>query len=291
MLYIAFCKGLFAGAPRGSYHWEEGECSEIYITDEHPIHDEVIGARPSISFTRGPVQFYSLGMGDMLTHDLSIDSRTKAVLLPGVMSINCSSRNRHESGYIAWTVSENLWLFREKLMGTNLFFEIGRQPQISATSSAEGIVASDSGQEWFCTTVSSSFQLPRKSKVTPLNQEVLRSIDVQLRTQGIGGSRSGPASTTNGDLPYNVQASPPPGYLRDASDVHGGTPDPGGDSQISSTQVAHPLDPARTVVVRTVHPNSPGMRPPSMAGRAIPIAPSSVEESSSVATLVYKTKV
>jgi len=291
-LYNAFCKGLFAASPKGAYHWEEGEGSEILITDEHPVKAEIIGPRPAVSFTRSAVQFYSLGQDDMLQYKFDTGKKTKGVLIPGTMSINCCSRSDIESERIAWVIAEHLWLLRETLMGYDKFFEIGRQPQISAPSSAEGIVSGDHGDEWTCTTVSSPFQFPRMSQYTPLNREIVDSIEMQIQTQLMtirGAAVGGPRGLPNGVDMYNMRADPPPAFFPGASDAHGRSPDPGEKLPPPPTFAAHPLDPARMVMVRTIHPNRPGLRPPSMGGRAIPIADTSVEESSS--TPPFKTRV
>jgi hypothetical protein len=293
VLYNAFVKGLFATLPRGSYHWEEGEGTEIWVSDENPVQADVVGMRPAVSFTRGPIQFYSLGMDDMLSYNYQTGKKTKVALIPGVMSINCSSRVQAESENIAFFVAEHLWLLREKLMGYDKFFEIGRQPQVSAPSPAEGIIAGDGGEEWYCTTVSSPFQFPRKSQFTPLNQTVVNEIQLQIQTQ-LSTLREmnpgGPSVSHNGvEVPVHTCESGPPSFFPEASDARGRTPDPAGTLPNPPTYAAHPLDPARQVRVRTIHPFRPGLRPPSMGGRAIPIADCRVEESSS--TPPFKTKV
>lgn len=292
VLYNAFVKGLFRAAPKGMYHWEEGDDSEILITDEHPVKASVIGKRPSISFTRSAIQFYSLGLDDMLQFNFNTSKKTKAILVPGVMSINCSSRSDLESERLAWIIAEHLWLLREKLIGYDLFYEIGRQPQISAPTPAEGIVSADHGDEWFCTTVSSPFQFPRMSATTPLNREVVGAIELQIRLQLQtlwGTHQGGPAISANADVPISVYEQGPPAFFPEASDARGRTPDPAERLPPPPTYAAHPLDPSRTVIVRSVNPYRPGLRPPSMGGRAIPIAQSRVEESDS--TLPFKAKV
>ena len=293
LMYLGFVTGLFASSPKGQYHWEEGDDTEIVVTDEHPIRTDIVGARPAVSFTRSPVQFYSLGNDDMLKFDFQTGRKTKVAIIPGTMSINCCSRNDLESESIAWKIAEHLWLLRETLMGYDKFFEVGRQPQISAPSPAEGIVQGDGGDEWYCTTVSSPFQFPRMSQFTPLNRQVVHSIELQIRArlslirqQSTGGPTLSPSGVDPG---LNIQASPPPGYMPGASDVHGRRPDPAGLLPDPPVLAAHPLDPARTVVVRRSNPFRPGLRPPSMNGRRLPIDAGSVEES--VPSPPYKTRV
>lgn len=292
VLYTAFVKGLFAAAPKGEYHWEEGENTEIYVSGETPIRGAIVGARPAVSFTRSSVQFYSLGQDDMLRFNFNTGRKTKTVLIPGVMSINCCSRSDIESEHLAWIVAEHLWLLREVMMGRDLFFEIGRQPQISAPSPAEGIVAADAGDEWYCTTVASPFQFPRMSQFSPLNRHILQELDLQIRQQVQCAKQSnvGPAMSHNEvEWPAQKVVTAPQGYFPEASDVHGRAPDPAGELPDPPPLAPHPLNPAVQVRVRGVHPFRPALRQPTMGGRAIPIAAPCVEESGS--TPPFRTKV
>ena len=211
VLYISFVKGLFAAAPKGAYHWEPGEGTEIVVTDEQPIKTDKVGMRPAVSFTRGPIQFYSLGMDDMMSYRFDTGGKTKSVLIPGTMSINCCSSESLESERIAWIIAEHLWLLREKLMGYDLFFEIGRQPQVSAPSPAEGIVAGDAGREWYCTMVSSPFQFPRMSQFSPLNKQIASSIELQIQTEMLTlrkTQQGGPSVSHNGvEVPVHLAVS------------------------------------------------------------------------------------
>jgi hypothetical protein len=277
MLYNTFVKVLFAHRTVGDMHWTDDETtSEIYISDESPVNGDIVGMRPCISFTRSAVQFYSLGMDDMMSYDFETGQKTKGVLVPGVMSINCCSRVDLESENIAFWVAENLWILREKLMGTAAFFEIGRQPQVSAPSSAEGIVTGDCGREFYCTTVSSPFQFSRTSQFTPLNRQVVNelALAIQARVQPLQcrGQGLGPVASPNGDVPLSFQMAQPNSFYPEASDARGRTPDFSGQSAPEPPLQPHPLNPAMQVRVRAVRPFRAAVRPPMMGGRSIPIA-------------------
>lgn len=294
MLYAAFVQGLFAAAAPGNYHWSsDNDSTEIFVTGENPIKSDTLGTRPAVSFTRGPIQFYSLGADDMLRYQFSTGQKTKSVLIPGVMSINCCSRNPLESESIAFVIAEHIWLLREQLIGSDLFFEVGRQPQVSSPSPAEGIIAGDSADEWYATVVSSPFQFPRMSQYTPLNEHIIQSIELRIRTQLLKAreqATGGPAASHNGvEVPVHACVDLPPSFAPLASDARGRTPDPAGVLPAPPPYMPHPLDPSRQVRVRTIHPYRPGLRPPSMGGRAIPIAECAVEESKP--STPFKTKV
>lgn len=259
VMFIRFCQGLFYAAPIGSYHWDEDEnITEIVISNENKLDPEVISRRPGLHFTRGPLQFYSLGIDDMMSYEFDIDKKTRAVLVPGTMTINCVSRVQQESEDIAWVVMEHLWLLRHLLMRTG-FFEIGRQPQMGSPSPAGSIVANDQGDEFVATPVSIPFQFPRTSSYTPLGKRIVQSVQHSLAVRSppkYVGSLGVPAQGFNGQ--FNVQYEPPPSFAPNASDAQGQTPDPAGVRQVFLPRQPHPLNPAVTVIVRTVRFNRAG---------------------------------
>ena len=266
VLYASFIQGLFQSAPDG-YRWSpDMQATQIVVTDESPINIDSVGMRPAISLTRGPVQSYNFGMDDLLTYDFETGTKRKSMLVPGTMSINCCSRVDSESEMLAWVVAEQLWLHREMLMKAG-FFEIGRQFVIGSPSPAGSIVAGDSSDEWFSTTVSSPFQFYRTSQFSPLNRDIVQHIQYKLTTDPRVVSSSTPAGSDAG-LPYLFEASAP------------GMP--------PHTQ-PHPLNPAQQVVVRSAFPVRAALRPPTMNGRTIPIQVSSVEQSETPETVNTRT--
>lgn len=252
-LYALFVQGLFSAAPPGTYRWAPSLAdTEIIVTDENPINMTVVGKRPAISFSRGPVQSNTLGMDDMLEYRFDNGKKTKGVLINGVMNINAVSRVDLESENIAWIVAEQLWMHRELLMRAG-FFQIGQQFVISPPSPAGSIVSSDSGDEWFATTVSAPFQFSRTSSFTPINKRIVENIGFTLRT----------------GVPQHFQSQgPTTGFLVEETA-------PG----VEAFCTPHPLNPTKMVVVRPAHPNRAGIRPPSMGGRVLPIQRPTVEQS------------
>ena len=265
-LYVGFCQGLFSAASKGSYRWSPlVHETEIYITDENPIQVEAVGQRPAVSFTRGPVQSYSLGQDDMLSYEFETGKKTKSILVPGTMSINCCSRVDLESERIAWVIAEQLWLHRELLMRAG-FFEIGRQFVVGSPTPAGSIVAGDSGDEWYCTTVSSPFQIYRTSQITPLGAHIVDGVNLQLSAGANPVGSTGPAANPGGaDPPFGVTSAAP---------------------GVSTAVVPHPLNPAQMVQVRASHPYKSGVRPPAIMGRTIPIQQVVVEQSVAPTTVV-----
>lgn len=254
VLFVGFCQGLFAEAPPGEYRWvPEEEKSEIIIRDENPLQVDTVGKRPAINFTMGHVSFYHLGMDDLVDYRFDTDRKTKGMLVPGTMSINCSSRNDIECHNIAWVVAEYIWLLRELFLARG-FFELGRGIQVTPPSPSGSIIQGDSGDEWYTSAVVVPWQFARKSSFSPLGQRVVQSIQQRFRViEARSASPQGPAFGGH-ERPYLLHEQFPESFAPGASDARGGTPDPAGVNSNPLPTQPHPLNPAKQVTVRIVRP-------------------------------------
>jgi hypothetical protein len=282
VLFVSFVQGLFHAAPPGHFHWEpDNDKTEIIIRDENPINVDSIGERPAINFTMGPIQFYHLGMDDLVSLQFTTGRKEKGVLIPGTMSINVSSRNDIEAHNLAWVVGEHIWLLRELFLRKG-FFELGRGIQVTPPSPPGSIVAGDSADEWYLSTVSVPWQFARKSAFTPLGREIVQSIEQHIELNDPRRVESmGPALDPTGfNLPVSIQECRPESFAPLASDARGGTPDPAGVKNNPLPLQPHPLNPAKSVVVKTVRPYRAGLRR-SSSGRAaaLPIDAACMEKS------------
>jgi hypothetical protein len=259
VLFIRFCQGLFFSAPPGCYHWEpDDERSEILITNENRLDPELINKRPGLHFTRGPCQFYSLGIDDRVTTDFRTDGKEKGVLVPGSMTINVVSRVQQEAEDLAWVVAEHIWLLRDLLMKAG-FFEIGRGPQIGSPSQAGTIVSNEMGDEFYVTPVSIPWQFARNSKFTPLGKQIVSSIEQSLSTTVTPIASQGWRYHPH-EYPVNITETQVPSFAPQASDSQGATPNPTGSGQDFLPKQPHPLKAGVMVSVRTVRPFRQGLR-------------------------------
>jgi hypothetical protein len=276
-LFVRFIQGLFYVAPPGAYHWEPNETSELYVTDENPIKTEDAGTRPSIAVTRGPAQFYSLGFDDMLDYNFQTGKKQKGVIVPGTMIVNCCSRVEIECERLAWIIGEQLWANREILLRLG-FFEVGRQPSFGAPSPAGSIVSGDNADEWYVVALTCPFQFTRTTNVTPIGPRILQGIDLAMRASLQRAQGLGPVDGAGAEYPTFAQGCPPSPFAPASSDVNGGTPTPGSPPP-ERRVVPHPLNPSQMVTYRSIRPNSPAVKPPSIGGRSIPLSTATVEES------------
>lgn len=275
-LFISFIQGLFGSAPVGCYRWTPDETSEIYLSSAAPVHTKNIGLRPAITLTCGPIQFVSVGLDDMTGYKFDTGQKEKTVLVTGTMSINCSARVPIQSRQIAWIVWEHVWLLRELLLRAG-FFDIGRSMSIGATSGAEQIIVGDGADEWVATPLLCPFQFSRTSRFTPLGQEMVGHIEATIQAAQRGFMNQGVPVADGVGLPYAATSTPPVSFAPNASDAHGGTPNPGGSSDSLPLQ-PHPLNPSQMVHVRIARGTRAGSRVQQPLP-AIPITESAVEQS------------
>ncbi len=277
VLFVTFVQGLFQAAPKNCYKWsEDEENTDIIIQNENRLDPNVLGQRPAITFTRGPLQFYSLGIDDRVDYDFALDKKRKGVLVPGTMTINCISRVELEAEDLSWIVAEHIWLLRDLLMKAG-FFEVGRTPQIGSPAPAGSIIANDQGDEYTVVPITVPYQFARDSQFTPLGKQIVNNIRQQLTVSAKTFASVGTPMQSH-EYPINTVACPPPSFAPQASDVGGRTPDPGGKkSPPFLPKQPHPLNPSQMVTVRTVRPYRHALRKP-MPGQ-VPITDPCVEES------------
>ena len=276
VLLIRFVQGLFAASPPGCYRWsDDDEMTEIYISGEEEIAPEIVEKLPAVTFIRGPVSFYSLGIDDQDGYDFALDKKTKDVLIPGTMTVNACSRKSLESEHVAWVIADHIWLLRDLLMKMG-FFEIGRGIQVGSPSKAGSIISGDQGDEFFATAVSIPFQFSRRSSFTPLGLQIAQNINqcLNLAPGQPVRSNGAPGDPLLGqgqghEYPVSLQYKYPESFAPEARDLKEPLP----------VLQPHPLDPSQMVCVRVVRPNRAGANLFRSAA-AIPIQQPCVEQSS-----------
>jgi len=181
--YVEFLQYIFGRRPRGGFHWDrDPHQSEIVITVESPIRLETMTDRPCVSVARGPMAFTHLGWDDMEERARS-GRRRKVCLLQGTMILNVCSRNALESEDLAYMAASS-FLSNRDLLQRRGFLDVGQNMGVGATSAAGSLIENDRGEGIVATSVTSPFYLPWYADVTPLNQPILRSIDLEIQSPG-----------------------------------------------------------------------------------------------------------
>lgn len=215
---LAFLQGLFEQADAGCFQWHENlETTEIVITDESPIRLDVVGRRPAISIVRAPGAFGQTSLDEMRSRSFATGHRRHTDLFSSTMSVNCCSREPLESEYLAWIVTQHIWLLRRLMIKGTDIHDIGRGCQIGSPSPAGSIVAGDTEGEWICTSVSVPFFIQVAGEVTPQKQTLVKAIETRIGVRG--GAQVGPTGvrgqqTVGAYVPEGQQVNVRPPTIR-----------------------------------------------------------------------------
>jgi len=265
---ITFLQNLFYKSPLPQFKWDVDDAqTRIYITSENVVKASVLQKRPCITLTRAPLAYAHMGFDDMRELDMRTGKKTRSVLLPGTMAINCCARADMESEHIAAIVAEHIWALRDVLLKRG-FYDIGRNITINSPSGASGIVTNEGGDEWYCTTAIVPYQFHRTATITPLNTGFVEEIAVRMEAKAKPiPAIVHPTGKGNSAVATAESAFPQVGDL---------------------TKMPHPLNPAKTV---TVTLSGSKIKPPWAGVGNLPITTSPMGHSNITKTSPLVTKV
>lgn len=266
-IFVTFLQNLFARSPVPHLVWDiDDVTTKIYITSENVVKASVLQKRPCITLTRAPVAYAHMGFDDLRELDLNTGKKTRSVLMPGTMAINCCSRTDSESEHIASIVAEHIWALRDVLLKSG-FYDIGRNITINSPTSAGGIISNEGGDEWYCTTVLSPYQFHRTATVTPLNVNFVEEISIRMSTMGTKAPSPFFPSGKGPSIQEEVKSVFPVDDL---------------------PKVPHPLNPTKLV---KISPSGSKLRGPWAGNGNLPITTTPMGDSNSVKTGPIVTKV
>jgi hypothetical protein len=189
--FVAFLQTIYEEAEPGHLHWSsQFEESEIVITEENPVHIDSLEQKPAISVIMGSTRFNGTAMDDLQGIDFATGTETHTDMLPGTMSLNCISRVRQESRFMAWVCARTIWNLRKLFIKETHIHEVGRNITITPTTPAGALVQGDNTTEWVSTSVMCPYFLQWRDQVTPLKHDwsgrpvaLLKNIEMRLQTR------------------------------------------------------------------------------------------------------------
>ena len=127
--------------------------------------------------------------------------------------------------------------------------------------------------------VSIPYQFSRTSSFTPLGKRIVAGIRQQLSVAPLRTYSSEGAAYAGHEYPVNIRECPSDSFAPGAEGVYNKAVRPGPRTQTFLPKQRHPLDPSKTVFVRTVRPNQHGVVVSSRRGVVVPISDPCVEQS------------
>jgi hypothetical protein len=189
--FAAFLQTIFETAPKGQFHWAPTmEDTELVITEENPVHLDVIERKPAISLILGPMRFSGTSLDDLVSLDQATGREVHTDLLPGTMSLHCLSRVAQEARFLAWLSARTIWNLRKLFIHETYIHEVGRNITVGSVSPAGALVQGDTEAEWHVVPVQCPFFLQWTDSITPLtkdwtgqNVQLAREVTVGLQTK------------------------------------------------------------------------------------------------------------
>lgn len=144
---IVFLQTLFSYAPKGQFHWsDDDEHSDLVITDDAPVHVEVVEKRPAIVTVRSASAFAGIGLDQLEYMDIKTGAESHTDLISGNLTFNCMSRVKVQAEYLGWQVARHIWIFKHYLMKQG-FHKIGEQIQMLSPSPPKALIQGDTESE------------------------------------------------------------------------------------------------------------------------------------------------
>jgi hypothetical protein len=193
-LFVRFLQGFFNCMANGHYHWEpKGKPTEIHISDQATVEEEVVAQRPAVLTIRGPARFSGLTLDQLMAQDLLTGERVHSDLIPGTMTLQCISSEGAEAQHVAWLagqgVMSNRRLLQKRWQLTDedgeTFFTFGFHkvsPQISfGSETAAGSIVQGTGKtEYILVPVQIPYFMQWTWKATPLAPEYKETLGLIL---------------------------------------------------------------------------------------------------------------
>lgn len=179
-LCLDFLQSLFKQAPKGSFHWDsDRQLTELVVTDELPLHSEVLNKRPGIVTVRSPVAFAGVALEQLVSESIKTGERVHSDLISGNMTFNCLSRVKVEAEQLGWLVARHIWILHRVFMRAG-FHKMGERVQILAATPAGALIQGDTEGEIHNVPVISPYHFQWTERITPLNLGLLREVEASM---------------------------------------------------------------------------------------------------------------
>lgn len=207
-VFVRFLQVLFQTFERGAYHWDsDDKNTDIHISDQATIKEEVVEKRPAILVSRGPLALTNVSMDQFSgpiqqknpqtgqgyfkpNLDYQTGARRHTDLSSCVMTYNCLSKEGLEAQRIAWICGYFTRALKRTLMKSGLH-RVGEDIQFGSESAPGSIVQPDPS-EVVMVSVSVPFYFQDSWSVEPVDKLLLKHVEVALRSNSDGTPQTVP---------------------------------------------------------------------------------------------------
>lgn len=193
-IFVRFLQLVFATFEKGSYCWEpDDKSTDIIISDQATVSNEVVEKRPAIILSRGAASFGNLAMdqfaGPLLGPDgkftandnPATGSKRYTDLVSATMTYNILSREGLEAQRIAWIAMYATRTLKKSLLKAGLH-RVGEEIQIGPESAPGSIVQPDAN-EIIMVSVQVPFYFQDTWTIAPADKTLLNHVSVALTSE------------------------------------------------------------------------------------------------------------
>lgn len=181
--FVRFLQLTFASFEKGSYHWEkDDELTEIIVSDQATLSNEVVEKRPAILVARGPAAFGNIALDQFHSEDMAAGRKTHTDLVSCVMTYNILSREGLEAQRIAWVAAMATRRLKRTLMRAGPMHRVGEDLSIGSESAPGALIPGDE-TEIILVPVSVPFFFQDAWSLEPIDKVLLKDLNLALTSQ------------------------------------------------------------------------------------------------------------
>lgn len=181
-LFVRFLQVVFSTFEKGAYRWEPDlELTDIIISDQGVLGQDVVEKRPSIVCIRGPAMWSNVSMDQFKSYDFQTGTRSHTDLIASSMTYNCIAREGLEAQRIAWIAAYATRTLKRNLMKAGLH-RVGENVDMGAEADFGSLVP-DSESDLSVVPVSVPFFFQDSYSIGPVDNLLLKDIDLRLTSE------------------------------------------------------------------------------------------------------------
>lgn len=182
--FIKLAQIFFGVMPKGGFHWDAIQKeSEIFISDQKSVNQELLVARPALLFHRGNINTVDIAIRNIQSGDAVNSEHSFSDLMPGVMTVNCIAREGVVATRLAWTLFNFIRRFNNYFIIGTPIHDMGKHMSIGAESEPGALIAGDSQPNATLVVLSAPYSFQDSWKISDEDGIKLNSVKIMLEIQ------------------------------------------------------------------------------------------------------------
>jgi hypothetical protein len=189
-LFVRFLQVVFHSFAKGSYRWDADDATtDIVISDQGSLGNEVVDKRPAIVVIRGPASWSNISMNQFKSFDFNTGTTTHTDLIAASVAYQCMAIEGLEAQRLAWISSYATRTLKRNLLRAGLH-RVGENIEMGAETDASGLLG-DPGSEISLVPVVVPFFFQDTYSIGPVDNLLLKDLDLRLTSEATSPTTAG----------------------------------------------------------------------------------------------------